>query len=101
MINVGHSDQMQGPPNVECPIWMGPVAQLVKEFTKAEQKRSLLNILHGSSKQVGQQMKDCECHIPPILVLLGTVPGCNWSVRVYGYFKVGRLMSLYALPVCI
>lgn len=35
-----------------------------------------------------------------LFIILRTVPGCNWSVRAYGYFEVGRLMSLYALPVC-
>ena len=34
--------------------------------------------------------------VPVFLVILGTVPGCNWSVRVYGYFEVGPLMSLCA-----
>ena len=33
------------------------------------------------------------------LVILGTVPGCNWSVRAYGYFPVGCLMSMFALPI--
>lgn len=37
----------------------------------------------------------------PFLVILGTLPACNWSVRAYGYFKLGHLMSLFALPVCI
>ena len=32
----------------------------------------------------------------PFLVILGTIPGCNWSVRAYGYFEVGRFMNLFA-----
>lgn len=28
------------------------------------------------------------------LVILGTVPGCTWSVRAYGHFEVGRFMDL-------
>ena len=32
----------------------------------------------------------------PFFVILGTVPGCNWSVRAYGYFEVSRLMRLFA-----
>lgn len=38
--------------------------------------------------------------IVPFLVILGTEPGPNWSVRAYGYFEVGCL-SLFALHVCI
>lgn len=28
------------------------------------------------------------------LVILGTVPCCNWSVRACSYFEVGHLMRL-------
>ena len=31
------------------------------------------------------------------LVILATVPGCNWSVRAYGYLEVGHLMSQFAI----
>lgn len=31
------------------------------------------------------------------LVILGTTCGCNWSVRAYGHFEVGRLLSPLAL----
>ena len=37
----------------------------------------------------------------PLLVILEIVPGCNWSVRAYGYFEVGCLRRLFALPVCL
>lgn len=32
----------------------------------------------------------------PFLIVLGTVPGCNWLVRAYGSFEVGPFMSLFA-----
>ena len=32
----------------------------------------------------------------PFFIILGTVPGCNRSVRTCGYFEVGCLMSLFA-----
>lgn len=31
----------------------------------------------------------------PRLVILGNVPGCNWSGGPNGYFKVGPSMSLF------
>ena len=34
--------------------------------------------------------------LPPLFLNLGTVPGCNWPMMAYGYFKVGCLMSLFA-----
>lgn len=30
-----------------------------------------------------------------------TVPGCNWSVRVCGYFEVGCLMNLFAFSLVV
>lgn len=31
-----------------------------------------------------------------VLIILETVPGCNWSLRAYGCFAVGHFMSLFA-----
>ena len=39
--------------------------------------------------------------ISPVLVILGTVPGCYWSVTNYDYFKVGHSMSLFAWSLVI
>lgn len=33
----------------------------------------------------------------PFLIILGTVPGCNLSVRAYGFLQVGHLMSQFAI----
>ena len=41
----------------------------------------------------------------PFLVISGTVPSYNWSVRAYGYFygyfEMGRLMSLFACSLVV
>lgn len=31
------------------------------------------------------------------MVIVGTVPGCNWLIRAYGYFRLGHLIGLFAL----
>ena len=36
-----------------------------------------------------------------LLVILVTVPGCNWSIRAYGYFEVGHLMSLFSFILVV
>lgn len=42
-----------------------------------------------------------RCGIFSFLVILGTVLGCHWSVRVCGYLEVGRLRSLFAFILVV
>lgn len=85
---------------------------------EAEQRRSLLNIPKGSGRwdsrglSVTRQWGGATVtwrsdgsmgtyRIFPFAVILGTVPGCNWSAGAYGYFKAGRLMSLFVFSSVI
>ena len=91
----------------------GPAVQAVKEFTQGGTNE--IEVLQGSSRQ--DSKGDTVCHTVVVrgcsyraerrsvgnvwnfssfLVILGTVPGYNWSVGAYGYFKVGHLISLLA-----
>lgn len=54
----------------------GPAAGAVKGFTQ------------GRTEERGWNF--------PFLVIVGTVPGGNWSVRADGNFEVGPFMGLFA-----
>ena len=97
-----------------CPYSLGPAAEAVKEFTQGRTKQIKVYWIHCKGA-VGRTAKErmsasrwwwgCNCRMEwgsmglygifPFLVILATVPGCKWPIRAYGYFKVGRLMSLF------
>ena len=69
------------------------------EYTAREQWAESKGETGGGSGESPQRgmMEYRPYGIVPFLLILGTVPGYNPSVRTSGYFEVGCLMSLFCI----